>query len=164
MTVELTSPALGKSVGDTHTGPEEPWLLANGYAKQAGYTGPGVASTGPAAHTVAQDLTVAANREQPGDAYDFDAGGDDTEAPVLDSGTVDPKSGAVAGGTAVTITGDQFTDATSVTFGGTAATSFEVVDDNTIEAVTPAHAAGAVNVVVTDPNGADTLVGGYTYA
>lgn len=36
MTVELTSEALGKAVGATHTGPEEAWLLANGYAKQAG--------------------------------------------------------------------------------------------------------------------------------
>lgn len=38
MTVTLTSPVLGKAVGDTHTGAEEDWLLAQGYASKAGYS------------------------------------------------------------------------------------------------------------------------------
>lgn len=37
MTVTLTSEALGKQPGDTYTGPEEAWLLAQGYASKAGY-------------------------------------------------------------------------------------------------------------------------------
>src|SRR4029077_16306153 len=52
--------------------------------------------------------------------------------------------------------------ATSVTFGGSAAT----ITNNTattITVTTPAHAAGAVDVVVTASAGSATLTGGYTY-
>ena len=54
---------------------------------------------------------------------------------------------------AVTITGTGFTGTTGVTFGGTPATGVTVVDDTTITATTPAHAPGAVDVVVTTPAG-----------
>lgn len=37
MTVTLTSEAFGQLPGTTFTGPEEAWLLAQGYASQAGY-------------------------------------------------------------------------------------------------------------------------------
>src|SRR5437016_13781897 len=71
--------------------------------------------------------------------------------------SVTPNTGPTAGGTAVTIGGSGFLATTSVTFGGTAATSVVVVNNNTITAVTPAHAAGAVNVVVTNCSGSGTL-------
>lgn len=63
MTVTLTSPVFGKQVDDTYTGPEEAWLLANGYAKQASYTGIGVSNTGLASTPPSKDLTLAENRE-----------------------------------------------------------------------------------------------------
>ena len=50
-------------------------------------------------------------------------------------------------------TGTDFAGATSVTIGGVAATGMVVVDATTITAVTPAHAAGAVDVAVTTPSG-----------
>lgn len=62
MTVELTSPVLGKGVGATYTGTLEAWLLAEGYAKQAGYTGPGVSNTGATDVVPANDPTLPANR------------------------------------------------------------------------------------------------------
>ncbi len=65
---------------------------------------------------------------------------------------LDPDEGPVAGGTAVTITGTGFTGANAVTFGGAPARSFTVVDDTRIDAVTEAHAAGAVDVVVSNPS------------
>lgn len=75
--------------------------------------------------------------------------------------TVTPSSLAVAGGTLVTIKGQSFTGATAVTFAGTAATSFNVIDAATISAVAPAHTAGsALAVVVTTPAGSS--VGGPT--
>ncbi len=76
---------------------------------------------------------------------------------------IDPASGPAAGGTAVTITGTNFTGASAVTIGGVAATAFAVASDTTITATTPAHAAGAVDVAVTTPNGADTGTGLFTY-
>jgi hypothetical protein len=49
MTVKLTSSVEGKQPGADFTGSagREAWLLASGYASKAGYTGPGVANTGP---------------------------------------------------------------------------------------------------------------------
>jgi hypothetical protein len=51
------------------------------------------------------------------------------------------------GGTTVTITGTCFTGATGVRFGATAATSFQIVNDTTIIAVSPAG-TGTVGVTV----------------
>jgi len=52
----------------------------------------------------------------------------------------------------------------TVTLGGTAATNITVVNSTTITATVPAHAAGSVNVVVTNGDGQSaTLAGGYTY-
>lgn len=62
MTVQLTSPVLGKAVGASYTGTLEPWLLAEGYAKQANYTGPGVSNTGPTDVVPANDPTLPGNR------------------------------------------------------------------------------------------------------
>jgi IPT/TIG domain/Dockerin type I domain len=76
--------------------------------------------------------------------------------------TITPASGTTAGGIAVTITGTNFAFGSSVTIGGTAATS--VVSSTQITATTPAHAAGAVNVVVTNPDAQSaTLASGFTY-
>jgi hypothetical protein len=75
-----------------------------------------------------------------------------------------PPSGSVNGGTAVTISGTNFVSGASVTLGGTAATNVSVVSGTSITATTPAHAAGAVNVVVANSSGqSGTLTNGYTY-
>jgi hypothetical protein len=77
---------------------------------------------------------------------------------------VNPNNGPFAGGTSVTITGTGFLAGASVTFGGNAATSVVVVNSTTITANTPAHAAGAVNVTVTNTDTTSgTLTNGYTY-
>jgi hypothetical protein len=81
--------------------------------------------------------------------------------PHIDS--ITPASGLAAGGTAVTIRGAGFTGSTGVTFGGTAGTAFAVTNDNQIAVTTAAHATGAADVVVLNPNGALTAVGGFTY-
>jgi hypothetical protein len=78
---------------------------------------------------------------------------------------VTPNSGSDLGGTIVTITGTNFNNpaALSVTFGGSPATAFTVINDTTISATTPWHAPGAVSVVVNNgaTNAANTL---YTYS
>src|SRR4029079_12776947 len=78
---------------------------------------------------------------------------------------VSPATGSTAGGTAVTITGTNLLTGATVSIGGAAATSVVVVSGTSITATTPAHAAGAVSVIVTNPdlqNG--TLASGFTYA
>ena len=60
----------------------------------------------------------------------------------------DPPLGSINGATPVTISGSLFTGVSSVTFGGAAATSVNVVNANTITCITPAHALGLVAVNV----------------
>ncbi|MBX9452656.1 MAG: cadherin-like beta sandwich domain-containing protein [Mesorhizobium sp.] len=86
---------------------------------------------------------------------------DDLAGPSITN--ISPNNGPEAGGTSVTITGTNFTGATAVTFGGTAAASFAVNSSTTISAVTPAGTAGAVDVAVTTPGGTNTETGGFTY-
>jgi len=80
---------------------------------------------------------------------------------------VSPNSGTIAGGTSVTITGTGFQPAvpgTTVTFGAVAAIGVNVLSSTKIQVTTPAHAAGAVDVKVTNPDSQSvTLPGGYTY-
>jgi hypothetical protein len=76
-----------------------------------------------------------------------------------------PAVGPPSGGTAVTITGSNFTTGATVALGGASATSVSVVNSTTITAVTAARSAGTVNVVVTNPGSlVGTLTNGFTYA
>ena len=85
-------------------------------------------------------------------------------APAPTVTSVTPTSGPVAGGTSVTIAGTNFVSGATVTFGGSSATTVTVTNSTTMTAVTPAHAAGAVNVVVTNPDGqSGTKANGFTY-
>ena len=76
---------------------------------------------------------------------------------------VSPASGPAAGGTSVMITGTGFTGPTTVSFGGTAGTGVTVNSPTQITATAPAHAAGAVDVVVTTGTGVATGTGLFTY-
>ena len=78
--------------------------------------------------------------------------------------SIAPAGGSVAGGTGVTITGTNFRSGAAVSLGGVAPTSVVVSDATTITAVTGAHAAGVVDVVVTNPGAqAATRSGAFTY-
>ncbi|MCI0341860.1 MAG: IPT/TIG domain-containing protein [Planctomycetales bacterium] len=90
-------------------------------------------------------------------------------APSLSS--LAPTSGSTGGGTLVTLTGTGFDpvedggfSTSSVSFGSNAATFVNVASTTTITCWTPAGAAGAVNVTVTNADGqASTVASGYTY-
>ncbi len=85
-------------------------------------------------------------------------------APAPTVSGVAPVSGPVAGGTPITITGANFVAGATVTLGGSAATGVTVLTSTTMSATTPAHAAGAVAIVVTNPDTqTGTLPGGFTY-
>ena len=90
----------------------------------------------------------------------------DTVASVPAIYSFTPITGPAAGGTLVDIKGAGFTGTVAVTgvkFGATSATSWVVDSDGTIVAVAPAHAAGAVAIVVTNATGPSTTGPNYTY-
>lgn len=84
---------------------------------------------------------------------------------VLSVDAIEPAVGALSGGTAVTISGDGFdgdSAVTSVLFGSEPAASFEVTDDGTLTAVTPASfnfVVGDVPVVVALEDGSQVTSG-----
>lgn len=78
-------------------------------------------------------------------------------------GAVTPATGAAAGGTHVTLTGSYLTPGTTVTVGGVAATGVTVDSPGQMRFITGAHAAGVVNVVITNDSGATTATGAFTY-
>jgi hypothetical protein len=118
-----------------------------------------ITATTPASITAgAKDVAVTA----PGGTGTKPGGFTYQAAPTIS--TVSPGSGPRGGGTSVTITGIDFTGATAVTFGGTAATIYSVTDDTHITATTPASiSAGAKDVAVTAPGGTVTKTDGFTY-
>ncbi len=77
--------------------------------------------------------------------------------------SVTPPTGPALGGTTVTLTGDRLGRPTDVTFGSIRVQSTRSVSDTRIEVMTPAHAPGAVDVVVVTPEGTAFLGGGFTY-
>jgi alpha-tubulin suppressor-like RCC1 family protein len=77
---------------------------------------------------------------------------------------VSPGSGPTTGQAIVTIVGSGFwSDATTVTIGGRAASSVVVVSPSLLTAVTPPGTAGTATVTVTTPAGTLTVGGGYLY-
>lgn len=85
---------------------------------------------------------------------------------------IDTDKGSGAGGLTVTITGTGFRfgsgdtaqdTVTGVTIGGVACTDVTVVNETSLTCVTGAHAAGQVDVVVTNSSGSGTLSNGFTY-
>lgn len=76
---------------------------------------------------------------------------------------VAPPSGPTAGGTTVTISGVHFQAGDTVTIGGITVTPTNVTPTS-MDAVTPVHAAGPVDVTVTDPSMlTGTLQKGFSY-
>jgi IPT/TIG domain len=85
-------------------------------------------------------------------------------APTPQLTTVSPTSGPTAGGTAVTLTGQNFASGATVTVGGTAATNVVVISGTQITAKTPPHAQGSASVTVTNPGGQSAaLASGFTF-
>ena len=80
------------------------------------------------------------------------------DAPTVTA--VEPAIGSVDGGTAVTITGTNFLNVTSVAFGSTSTTLWTLVSDTSISVIAPAGSPGSVDVVVTTAGGASAVTDG----
>jgi hypothetical protein len=116
----------------------------------------------------ATSIEILTNAGAPGGPYVVEVenpGGDVATSAFAYVGSADPAFTSIApavgsanGGNTVVISGSNFTANTTVLFGaaaetglgGTAATSVVFVDANTLEVVTPSHAAGMHNVLVQD--------------
>lgn len=76
--------------------------------------------------------------------------------------SVTPAVGPAAGGNTITIAGTNFDTNTNITVDGLACTTKTFVSATSMTCLLPAHAAGAVAVVVTNPDGI-TATDSYTY-
>ena len=80
--------------------------------------------------------------------------------------SVEPGTGSTRGGESVVVTGSGFVRGVTVLFGGVLATSVTILDSNgtQLRLTTPAHSAGPVDVVASNPDGrSGTLPSGYSY-
>jgi peptidoglycan/xylan/chitin deacetylase (PgdA/CDA1 family) len=168
-TLTGVSPATGPTAGGTSV-----TLSGTGFAEGAGVTFAGVAVT-PASIT-ATDISILTPPHEAGavtvtvtnpdgqsatrtGAFTYSA--PPTPAPTATG--VSPTSGPADGSTRVTISGSGFAAGATVTFDATTA-QVESISTTTITVSTPAHAAGSVDVTVTNPDGQSvTLAGAFTY-
>jgi hypothetical protein len=147
------------SVANAGVGATYSWTPANAVIT-AGAGTPNITFTAGAVGTMSLQVTVTTA-----------AGCSDTKSvninvavPAVTVTSVSPTGGTIAGGSPVTINGTGFNAGAAVTFGGSAATNVVVVSAIKITARTPAHAAGAVNVTVTNVDTSNgTLTAGYLY-
>ena len=114
-----------------------------------------------AAHAAGAVSVVVTNSDAQGstlsNAYTYVA------APTVTA--INPSTGPIGGGTGLTITGTNFVSGATVSFGGTAATAVTVASSTSITVAAPAHGAGTVDVVVTNPDGQNAkLANGYNYS
>lgn len=86
-------------------------------------------------------------------------------ASAIQLDSIDPSKGAAAGGTVVTLAGSGFAQDAKVYFGGVAAKDVVVSGGGAqITCSTPAHAEGAVDVDVANPDGSKSSIkGGFVY-
>jgi len=83
-------------------------------------------------------------------------------APTVTS--ITPSAGTSNGGTSINVTGTGFLPGATLTLGGTSATSVTVLGSASMTAVTPAHTAETVNVVITNTDAQNgSLPNGYLY-
>ncbi|AHH22106.1 IPT/TIG domain-containing protein [Nocardia nova SH22a] len=100
------------------------------------------------------DCTLTCYKDEAGvKVYRYYDDGSSPAAPIIGSaaptGTIDAD-----GGELLVLTGANFTGTTGVKVGGTDVLDFQIVNDQTLTIITPAHAAGAVTIVATNAAGA----------
>jgi hypothetical protein len=79
--------------------------------------------------------------------------------------SISPTNGCASGGTAITLTGNNFQNTSTITINGANATSVTVININTITAITAANSAGTYSVVLkTTGQPPTTLTNGFAYA
>ena len=131
------------------------WDFGDGSAPVTGLTSPATSYTYNVPGSFTATLTITDSTATPKTATA--TVGITAQAPVPGIGSVSPPFGPETGGTAVTISGTYFENASAVKFGSKSATFAAPTCDGlgncTIVATSPAAAAGTVNITVTTPGG-----------
>ncbi|MBY8823840.1 Ig-like domain-containing protein [Sphingomonas colocasiae] len=84
--------------------------------------------------------------------------------PIPTITSLNTTSGSASGGTTVTVTGNDFVNGATVLVDGAAASNVNVISKTSLSFVTPPHAAGVVNVQITNAGGTTaTLNNAFTY-
>ncbi|HYE87363.1 MAG TPA: S8 family serine peptidase [Vicinamibacterales bacterium] len=98
-----------------------------------------------------------------GTAYGADVTFTTAVATTASVSSLSPTTGSARGGTLVTLIGTNFANGATVAFGGASVAS-HFVSSTVITAITPSHAAGVVDVAVTNPGASTaTLNAAFTY-
>ena len=168
-TVTGVSPTSGQSTGTTSvtvTGTTFTGATAVDFgANPAAFTvnsATSITATAPAGTLGTVDVTVTTpggtSATGAADQYTY------TVPPAPTVTGLSPSSGQSTGSTSVTLTGTNFTGATAVSF-GTSAASFTVTSSTTIAATAPPGTLGTVDITVTTPGGTSATNAGdkYTY-
>jgi len=135
--------------GSTFTTPVNTFIPATGYTFAGWSDGTSVYAenvTYPATGTVSGNVTLTA-----------------TWRSLVTITSLSPIRGSIKGGDEVTITGTGFNNAASVTVGGVAARVMRRTGSTKITIRTPAHAKGAVSIVVTNPDNGFATYNSFTY-
>ena len=100
---------------------------------------------------------------EPTSLFSFTASSLAASPPVING--LSPASGSTAGGLEITVQGENLSSVEQIVFGQAAITDFEVIDDQTITFIAPAHSAGSVNIILTNTDGEQTsLADAFTYS
>ncbi len=170
-TVNSVSPNSGSTSGGTSV-----TVSGSNFVSGAAISFGGVAATSTA--FVTSNTLTAVTPAHPAGTFDLVITNPDGQVGVLANAftyaasvppptisSVTPSSGPTSGGTSITISGSGFMIGANVFVGGSQATMISVPSSTRITAVTPAHAAGAADIVViNDDDQMGTLASGFTYA
>lgn len=118
-----------------------------------------ILASAPAGHTLGSKLDVTVSNPDGQSStlpqafsYTFVASDPFPYVPPPIALLVMPTEGPASGGTRVKIYGQYFSEASTVTFGGTPVSGLEFIDGTLLQAVTGEHPAGKVDVTVDTPS------------
>jgi hypothetical protein len=159
-TVNINSTGNVASTANAGAGATYAWTVTGGTLTSGNNTPSITFTAGATAGTLTINLTVTTSAG----CSDAKSANVTRVIPPVTVTSVSPNFGTVTGGTIVTVNGTGFAAGATLTFGGTPATNVVVVSAIKITAKTPAHTAGAVNVIVTNTDtSTGTLTNGYLY-
>ena len=141
----------------TGTGFTDASRVSFGQSVAAAYTATSdtqIIATSPAHGAGVVDITVTnetgTSSDVLADKFTYDA------TPTISA--ISPSVGPTGGGTVVSVSGTGFADVTGANFNGTAAKAYTIGSDTSMSVTSPAHAAGMVNLTITNEMGTSSDV------